>query len=61
VCHCSEEDYDFFSDVAEWFESLDVTEVISKMVNKFKTKVKELKLSENIRELVPSKCKVSQE
>ena len=61
VCHCSEEDYDFFSDVSEWFENLDVTEVISKMVNKFKNKVKELKVSENLKELIPSKCKVGQE
>jgi len=30
------------------------------MVNKFKKQVKELKISENLKELVPSKCKVSQ-
>jgi hypothetical protein len=47
--------------VSEWFENLDVTEVITKMVNKFKNKVKELKVSENLKELIPSKCKVGQE
>lgn len=30
------------------------------MVNKFNKKVKELRISENLKELVPSKCKVGQ-
>jgi len=62
-CICSETEYDFLADVSEWVEEkLDPTTLIARMDNKYteyKNKFKNWTLSENLRPLVPSKCKIS--
>merc|ERR1712110_34197 len=63
-CICSENEYDFLSDVSEWIsEKLDPSTLIARMDTKFteyKNKFKDWKISENLRPLVPSKCKISE-
>merc|ERR1712096_147401 len=61
-CICSEQEYDFLSEIGDWFEeNLDPSELIQKMENKFneiKGTVAEWG-NDNLRALVPSKCKIS--
>jgi len=63
-CICSENEYDFLSDVTEWIkEKLEPSTLIARMDTKFteyKEKFKSWTLSENLRPLVPSKCKISE-
>ena len=62
-CICSENEYDFLSDVKEWIkEKVDPSTLIARMDNKFteyKEKFKNWGLSESLKPLVPSKCKIS--
>ena len=62
-CICSETEYDFLSDVTEWIqEKLEPSTLIARMDDKFteyKDKFTNWTLSENLRPLVPSKCKIS--
>jgi len=62
-CICSENEYDFLADVSEWFtENLDPSTLIERMDAKYteyKEKFKTWALSENLKPLVPSKCKIS--
>ena len=60
-CFCSEEDYNFFTDVTTWIRDLDIKEVISRQINKFQRKIDEWEITDKIKTLVPSKCKISQE
>ena len=60
-CWCSEEDYNFFHDVSQWLGDLDIEDVIDRQVNKFKRKIDEWDISDKVKSLVPSKCKISQE
>lgn len=60
-CWCSEEDFNFFHEVTEWLGNLDIEDVIDRQVDKFKRKLDEWDISDNIKALVPSKCKISQE
>lgn len=61
-CICSEVEYNFLEDVTQWFEeTLDPSTLISRMDTKFteyKEKFKSWKISEKLRPLVPSKCKI---
>jgi len=63
-CICSENEYDFLSDVSEWIsEKLDPSTLIARMdtkFNEYKNKFKNWTISENLRPLVPSKCKISE-
>merc|ERR1711976_1133497 len=38
-CWCSEDDYNFFQDVGEWLEKVDISEVVSNQINKFQRKI----------------------
>merc|ERR1712012_594035 len=38
-CWCSENDYNFFKDVGDWIDELDISDVISNQINKFKRKI----------------------
>ena len=62
-CICSENEYDFLSDVGEWFkENLDPSTLIERMDAKYteyKEKFKTWTLSDKLKPLVPSKCKIS--
>jgi len=62
-CICSENEYDFLADVSEWFtENLDPSTLIERMDAKYteyKEKFKTWALSEKLKPLVPSKCKIS--
>ena len=62
-CICSEEDYDFLADVTEWVEEhLDIATLTERMdtkYNEYKDKVRDWARSANLRDLVPSKCKIS--
>jgi len=62
-CICSENEYDFLSDVGEWFkENLDPSTLIERMDAKYteyKEKFKTWALSDKLKPLVPSKCKIS--
>jgi len=63
-CICSETEYDFLADVTGWIEEkLAPSVIIAKMDTKFteyKEKFKNWTLSENLKPLVPSKCKISE-
>jgi len=62
-CICSETEYDFLADVSEWFkENLEPSTLIERMDAKYteyKEKFKNWALSDNLKPLVPSKCKIS--
>merc|ERR1712012_1474583 len=59
-CWCSENDFNFFKDVGDWIDKLDISDVISNQINKFKRKIDKWDVSENLKTLVPSKCKISE-
>lgn len=63
-CICSENEYDFLSDVSEMIsEKLDPSTMIARMDTKFteyKNEFKNWTISEKLRPLVPSKCKISE-
>merc|ERR1712014_77746 len=59
-CWCSEDDYNFFQDVGEWLEKVDISEVVSNQINKFQRKIDSWDISDKLKGLVPSKCKISQ-
>ena len=61
-CICSEMEYDFLADVGEWFEeNLDPSTLIQLMNDKYTEYKETLKtaVSENLKPLIPSKCKLS--
>merc|ERR1712141_222640 len=60
-CFCSEEDYNFFHDVSLWLGKLDISEVVKRQINKFQRKIDNWDITDNIKALIPSKCKISQD
>ena len=55
-----EADYNFFHDVGEWLDKLDVSDVISRQVDKFKRRIDDWGFNDAIQKLTPSKCKIGQ-
>ena len=64
-CICSETEYDFLNDVGEWFtENLDPSALVARMEEKYEEYKEKFEssvsaLTENLKPLVPSKCKIS--
>lgn len=47
--------------MTQWLGSLDIEEVVERQLGKFKRKIDDWDISDKIKSLVPSKCKISQE
>jgi len=62
VCVCSEKEHPFLTDVKDWIkENVDIEEITENLKSKWdkiKTTVKDWATSEELRDLVPSKCQI---
>lgn len=61
TCWCSEEEFNFFQNITQWIDNLDIGEVIERQIDEFKQNINDWEISDKIKALVPSKCKISQD